>query len=88
MYLHEVLDQWFAEQIKPRLKGQGHLTRFADDFVMAFEREEDARRMLDALPKRLGKYGLRLHPEKTRFEFVKVLLAWLTRGDEHVVDIH
>jgi len=66
VYLHEVLDQWFAKQIKPRLKGQGYLTRFADDFVMTFEREEDARRMLDVLPKRLGRYGLRLHPEKTR----------------------
>ena len=66
VYLHEVLDQWFETQIKPRLKGRGHLTRFADDFVMTFEREEDARRMLDVLPKRFGKYGLRLHPEKTR----------------------
>jgi len=66
VYLHEVLDQWFASQIRPRLKGKGYLTRFADDFVMTFEREEDARRMLDVLPKRFGKYGLRLHPTKTR----------------------
>lgn len=66
VYLHEVLDQWFEVQIKPRLKGRGHLTRFADDFVMTFEQEEDARRMLEVLPKRFGKYGLRLHPEKTR----------------------
>jgi RNA-directed DNA polymerase len=66
VYLHEVLDQWFATQIRPRLKGRGHLTRFADDFVMTFEREEDARRMLDVLPKRFGKYGLRIHPTKTR----------------------
>jgi len=66
VYLHDVLDQWFEKQIKPRLKGRGFLTRFADDFVMTFEREEDARRMLDVLPKRFDKYGLRLHPEKTR----------------------
>jgi len=66
VYLHEVLDQWFATQIRPRLKGKGYLTRFADDFVMTFEREEDARRMLVVLPKRFGKYGLRLHPTKTR----------------------
>jgi group II intron reverse transcriptase/maturase len=66
VYLHEVLDQWFATQIRPRLKGRGHLTRFADDFVMTFEREQDARRMLDVLPKRFGKYGLRIHPTKTR----------------------
>jgi RNA-directed DNA polymerase len=66
MYLHEVLDQWFDRQIRPRLKGRGYLTRFADDFVMVFAREEDARRMLDVLPKRFGKYGLRIHPTKTR----------------------
>jgi len=66
VYLHEVLDLWFANQIRPRLRGQGYLTRFADDFVMTFEREEDARRMLDVLPKRFGKYGLRIHPTKTR----------------------
>lgn len=66
VYLHEVLDRWFAEVVKPRLKGRGHLTRFADDFVMVFEREEDARRMLATLPKRFGRYGLRLHPDKTR----------------------
>jgi len=66
VYLHEVLDLWFANQIRSRLRGQGYLTRFADDFVMTFEREEDARRMLDVLPKRFGKYGLRIHPTKTR----------------------
>ena len=66
VYLHEVLDLWFANQIRPRLRGQGYLTRFADDFVMTFEREEDARQMLEVLPKRFGKYGLRIHPTKTR----------------------
>ena len=43
-----------------------HLTRFADDFVITFEREQDTRRMLDVLPKRFGEYGLRIHPNKTR----------------------
>lgn len=66
IYLHEVLDQWFAKQVKPRLQGQAHLTRFADDFVMVFETEADARRVQAVLPKRFGKYGLRLHPDKTR----------------------
>jgi group II intron reverse transcriptase/maturase len=66
IYLHEVLDQWFAQQVKPRLQGQAHLTRFADDFVMVFETEADARRVQAVLPKRFGKYGLRLHPGKTR----------------------
>jgi RNA-directed DNA polymerase len=66
IYLHEVLDQWFANQVTPRLKGRAYLTRFADDFVMVFESEEDARRVQEVLPKRFGKYGLRLHPDKTR----------------------
>jgi RNA-directed DNA polymerase len=66
VFLHEVLDTWFEAQVKPRLRGRAHLVRYADDFVMVFETEEDARRVLDVLPKRFGKYGLRLHPEKTR----------------------
>lgn len=66
IYLHEVLDVWFEEQVRPRLKGQAHLVRYADDFVLVFETEGDARRVLNVLPKRFGKYGLRLHPDKTR----------------------
>jgi RNA-directed DNA polymerase len=66
IYLHEVLDKWFAEQVAPRLKGLVRLVRYADDFVIIFEREDDARRVLDVLPKRFGKYGLSLHPTKTR----------------------
>ena len=66
VFLHEVLDTWFEGQVKPRLRGRARLVRYADDFVMVFETEEDARRVLDVLPKRFGKYGLRLHPEKTR----------------------
>ena len=65
VYLHYVLDQWFAEEVQPRLKGRAFLIRYADDFVMAFACEDDARRMLDVLPKRFGKYGLTLHPTKT-----------------------
>jgi group II intron reverse transcriptase/maturase len=66
IYLHEVLDGWFAREVKPRLRGRAHLVRYADDFVIAFEQEDVARRVMDVLPKRFGKYGLRLHPEKTR----------------------
>src|SRR5688572_29242252 len=66
IHLHEVLDEWFAREVKPRLRGRAHLVRYADDFVIAFELEEDARRVMVVLPKRFGKYGLRLHPEKTR----------------------
>jgi group II intron reverse transcriptase/maturase len=66
VYLHYVLDVWFFQEVKPRLKGRAFLVRYADDFVMGFACEEDARRVLDVLPKRFGKYGLTLHPEKTR----------------------
>ena len=48
------------------MRGRAFLVRYADDATLVFEREEDARRVLDVLPKRFGKHGLRLHPEKTR----------------------
>jgi group II intron reverse transcriptase/maturase len=66
VYLHYVLDVWFAVEVQPRLQGRAFLIRYADDFVMVFGREEDARRVLEVLPKRFGKYGLTLHPDKTR----------------------
>jgi RNA-directed DNA polymerase len=66
VYLHYVLDEWFEQVVKPRLKGRAFLVRYADDFVMGFACEEDARRVLDVLPKRFGKYGLTIHPDKTR----------------------
>jgi group II intron reverse transcriptase/maturase len=66
IYLHEVLDEWFVRAVQPRLLGRAVLVRYADDFVFVFESEEDARRVLDVLPKRFGKYGLTLHPDKTR----------------------
>ena len=66
IFLHTVLDTWFEREVKPRLRGNAELVRFADDFVIAFEREDDARRVQEVLPKRFGKYGLKLHPEKTR----------------------
>jgi RNA-directed DNA polymerase len=66
VYLHYVLDVWFEQQVKPCLKGRAFLIRYADDFVMGFACEEDARRVLEVLPKRFGKYGLTIHPDKTR----------------------
>jgi len=66
IYLHEVLDIWFEQDVKPRLGGRAFLVRYADDFVIVVEREEDARRIYDVLPKRFGKYGLDLHPVKTQ----------------------
>jgi group II intron reverse transcriptase/maturase len=66
VYLHYVLDVWFEQEVKPRLRGQAFLIRYADDFVIGFTCEEDARRVLEVLPKRFGKYGLTIHPDKTR----------------------
>jgi group II intron reverse transcriptase/maturase len=66
IYLHDVLDEWFVHEVKPRLEGRAELVRYADDFVFVFARKDDAERVLDVLPKRFGKYGLTLHPDKTR----------------------
>lgn len=66
IFLHEVLDVWFAREVQPRLRGRASLVRYADDAVMLFQLEEDAHRVMAVLPKRFGRYGLALHPEKTR----------------------
>jgi RNA-directed DNA polymerase len=66
VYLHEVLDTWFEREVKPCLKGRACLLRYADDFVLAFELERDALRVAKVLAKRLARFGLRLHPDKTR----------------------
>jgi RNA-directed DNA polymerase len=66
LYLHEVLDRWFASEVKPRLAGRAFLVRYADDAVLGFEYEQDARRVLEVLAKRFARYELTLHPEKTR----------------------
>lgn len=71
VYMHYVLDQWMDKAIRPLLKGESFIIRYADDFVIGFEYEEDARRVMQTLPKRMGKYGLTIHPEKSHlFEFV------------------
>ncbi len=66
VFLHYVLDVWFEEVVKPRLGSDAFLIRFADDFAIGFRSERDARRVMEVLPKRFEKYGLTLHPEKTR----------------------
>jgi group II intron reverse transcriptase/maturase len=66
IYLHHVLDVWFEQEAKPRLRGKAQLVRYADDFVMCFERRDDAERVLAVLSKRMERFGLKLHPEKTR----------------------
>ncbi len=67
IFLHHVLDEWFENEVKPRLKGRSTLVRFADDAVMAFADYRDAQRVLGVLGKRLARYELTLHPDKTRF---------------------
>jgi RNA-directed DNA polymerase len=64
--LHYVLDEWFEKEVRPRLKGEAFLIRYADDFVIGVAREDDAQRIMKVLPKRMSKYGLTVHPEKTR----------------------
>jgi len=66
VYLHYVLDVWFEGEVKPRLRGEAHLVRYADDFVMTFEQHDDAERVMEVLGKRMGRFGLTLHPDKTR----------------------
>jgi RNA-directed DNA polymerase len=66
VYLHEVLDLWWERDVRPRMSGRTALVRYADDFVLLFEKEEDAHRVEAVLSKRFEKYGLKLHPEKTR----------------------
>jgi RNA-directed DNA polymerase len=66
IYLHHVLDLWFTQEVKPRLRGKARLVRYADDFVIGFECREDAERVMAVLPQRMQRYGLTLHPDKTR----------------------
>lgn len=66
IYLHEVLDTWFEDEVKPRMSGRAFMVRFADDAVLCFEHEGDARRVMEVMPKRFARYGLTLHPDKTR----------------------
>jgi RNA-directed DNA polymerase len=66
IYLHYALDEWFEKIVRPRLRGRATLIRYADDFVIGFELREDADRVWGVLPKRMGRYGLSLHPDKTR----------------------
>ena len=66
IYLHHVLDVWFTTEVQPRLRGRSVLVRYADDVVIVLEQESDAHRVWDVLPKRLGRFGLTMHPVKSR----------------------
>jgi len=89
LYLHHVLDQWFADVVKSRMRGRSMMVRFADDAVLVFSSESDARRVLKVLPQRFARFGLELHPEKTRmlefrprvrgsFDFLGFTHTWST----------
>src|SRR5246500_1268932 len=64
--LHFVLDEWIECDVKPRLHGKVFEIRYADDAVLCFQYREDAEKVLRVLPKRFARFGLALHPEKTR----------------------
>jgi RNA-directed DNA polymerase len=71
VYRHNVVDVWFRQEVQPRLQGLAHLIRYADDFVILFVHEADARPVMEVLPKRFGKCGLTLHPDKTRLVLLR-----------------
>jgi len=65
IFLHYVLDEWMAKEVKPRMKGKCFIIRWADDFIIGFQLETDANRAKEVLPKRFKRFGLELHPDKT-----------------------
>ena len=66
VYLHYVLDLWMEKAIKPRLRGEVYYVRYADDFLILFQYENEARKVMDTLKKRLGKFSLEVAEDKTR----------------------
>ena len=82
VFLHYVLDEWFETEVKPRLHGESLLVRFADDAIMAFDNIVDAQRVLAVLGKRLERFGLTLHPDKTRLVDFRPRVTESTRHPE------
>jgi RNA-directed DNA polymerase len=66
VFLHYVLDQWFEQEVKPRMRRRAFLIRYADDFLIGFSDERDAQPVMEVVPKRFGRYGLTVHPTKTK----------------------
>jgi group II intron reverse transcriptase/maturase len=66
IYLHEVLDEWIIKTVQPRMRGKIFLVRYADDFVIGCAEEEDAKRIMEVLPKRMARFGLEINIEKSR----------------------
>jgi len=66
IFLHYVLDLWFEKKVVPRVRGACNMVRYADDFICMIQHADEAQRIVAALRKRFAKFGLELHPEKTR----------------------
>lgn len=66
IFLHHVLDDWFVKEVIPRIKGRCFIIRWADDFIIGFELESEARKVMEVLSKRFDKFGLSLNMEKTK----------------------
>jgi hypothetical protein len=86
IYLHYVLDEWFEKQVKPVMRGKCRLIRYADDFVIIFEKKNDADRIMAVISKRFEKYGLTVHPEKTRLIDFRSPNHWERRREEQSND--
>lgn len=83
-YLHYVMDEWFHREVLPRMNARAYLVRYADDAVMIFELESDARRVMAVLGQRCSKFGLTIHPEKTRLlDFRRPLLSQDNSREPH-----
>lgn len=70
IYLHELLDKWYAKVVVNRIRERSFMVRYADDAILGFENKETAEKVLEALKKRFAKFGLELHPEKTRLIYI------------------
>ena len=75
IYLHYVLDKWFEQEVRPYLRGQARMIRYADDFVIVFKNKREALQVKEQMIRRLAEYGLKVHPDKTR------LVRFIPEGD-------
>lgn len=81
VYLHYVLDLWFERKVRPNLRGNARLFRYADDAVLTFERKDDAEHVMSVMRDRLAAFGLTLHPDKTRL--VPFARPWRGKGGSY-----
>lgn len=82
VFLHYVLDLWFEQDVKPRMRHRAFLIRYADDFVIGFRDQRDAQRVMEVVPKRFGKYGLTVHPTKTKLVPFRPPSSWAQDGND------